>query len=306
LPNNPSPSYIVRPDYPAATRAPTVSDDPSAGCEPGSRWIWGARAWICISNAPGAAVWHEITAAGSVGPAGPQGPAGAAGAQGLTGLTGAQGAVGAAGPQGLAGATGAAGAQGAKGDPGAAGAAGPQGLKGDTGAAGAAGTPGLIGLTGPQGTQGATGAAGTAGLQGLQGIQGATGPAGPSGVSRSWLGPFVLLGSAILTTATQAKLGASGADAVPIPMPFAGTIVGVSLRTSADIGAAGVSLKAEVYKNGVATGIIATITGSAGSDLKATGTGSVAFSAGDELDIRVSRVGTLGTLNAYAEVLVTM
>jgi hypothetical protein len=62
MPAKPLPQYIVRPDYPTATRAPTASDDATTGCEPGSRWLWGARAWLCVSNAPGAAVWHELTA----------------------------------------------------------------------------------------------------------------------------------------------------------------------------------------------------------------------------------------------------
>jgi hypothetical protein len=218
---------------------------------------------------------------GGAGEMGPAGPTGAPGPQGLPGTS----LPGLTGPQGPAG------PQGPKGDPGAAGAAGaagPQGPKGD---------PGAQGIQGPAGPQGLKGDPGTAGAQGAQGLTGAPGPAGPA--NKSALGPFVLLGSAVLTTPVQAKLGASGADAVPIPAGLPGTIVGVSLRASADIGGVGVTLKAEVFRNGTATGVIATITGSAGTDLKAIGAGSVAFVQGDELDLRFTRVGTLGTLNAY-------
>jgi hypothetical protein len=97
-------NQLLPADYPTATRAPTASDDQTTGCEPGSRWLWGARAWLCISNAPGAAVWHELTAVGGVGPvgpAGPQGPAGASiiGPQGPKGDPG-QSVTGPAGPAG--------------------------------------------------------------------------------------------------------------------------------------------------------------------------------------------------------------
>jgi hypothetical protein len=44
----------------AAGAAPTVNDDSDDGYHVGSRWIYGAREWVCTTETVGAAAWKEV------------------------------------------------------------------------------------------------------------------------------------------------------------------------------------------------------------------------------------------------------
>ena len=50
-----------------ATVAPTVNDDVTGGYEPGSVWVdvTNDKAYVCLDATDGAAVWTEVTQAGT-------------------------------------------------------------------------------------------------------------------------------------------------------------------------------------------------------------------------------------------------
>jgi len=94
----------------AATVAPDVGDDSADGYVVGSLWcdVTHDKAYVCLDNSAGAAVWTEITGAGGAGAIGQMGPPGFDGADGADGwpIPGPAGAAGAAGAAGSAGAIG--------------------------------------------------------------------------------------------------------------------------------------------------------------------------------------------------------
>jgi len=159
----------------AATVAPGTGDDSADGYVVGSLWCDTThdKAYVCLDNSVGAAVWTEITVttggSGSVGLMGPPGMDGLDGADGwpipgLKGDTGSAGGAGAAGAPGIGmpGVDGADGLDsmvpgpaGATGSAGATGAVGPMGMPGVDGADGQDGFP----IPGPAGAAGAGGGA---------------------------------------------------------------------------------------------------------------------------------------------------
>jgi len=144
----------------AATVAPDVGDDSADGYVVGSLWcdVTHDKAYVCLDNSAGAAVWTEITGAGGAGAIGQMGPPGFDGADGADGwpIPGPAGAAGAAGAAGSAGAIGQMGPPGFDGADGADGWPIP-GPAGAAGAAGAAGSAGAIGQMGPPGFDGRDG-----------------------------------------------------------------------------------------------------------------------------------------------------
>ena len=99
----------VGPNKVDATVAPAVGDDSADSYVVGSLWIDTThdKAYVCLDNSAGAAVWTEITVttggSGSVGAMGPPGADGADGADGwpIPGPVGATGSAGAAGAAGV-------------------------------------------------------------------------------------------------------------------------------------------------------------------------------------------------------------
>lgn len=61
------------PQLALANRAPLASDDRATGARLRARWRWEAegREWVCLDDAPGAAVWVETAFTGAVQPADP-------------------------------------------------------------------------------------------------------------------------------------------------------------------------------------------------------------------------------------------
>ncbi len=85
---------------------------------------------------------------------------------------------------------------------------------------------------------------------------------------------------------------------------YAGHLTKVVLDIGGDLGGGATSLTATVYVNDIAAGLTATITGGAGTEDYALGTGSVAVSETDNVSIYLTRTG--GTNNRHAVVRVYM
>ncbi|MBH1966095.1 MAG: collagen-like protein [Comamonadaceae bacterium] len=241
-------------------------------------------------------------ATGATGVAGVTGPTGATGTAGVTGPTGAQGVQGPTGTAGMTGSTGATGAIGVTGPTGATGVAGvtgPTGMTGAIGSVGPTGPGGAIGPTGPngvQGIQGPVGPVGPVGQAGATGPTGATGvgtqgPTGPTGPAGSGASTVMLFGNAggTISTSQVRYIGISGSAMVQniglgFAMPAAGTVNTLRVRTSGTPqGGPGTQQYVfTLYVNSTATALTCAIS----EDLSTcSGTGSVAFAAGDVLTL---------------------
>ena len=262
---------------------------------------------------------------GPIGPQGNVGPQGAPGNDGAQGTQGADGAQGAQGAQGDVGATGQgfnfvgpyggtgatyaaydvvtengssyvnlngantgdpatdtddwslmaqAGAQGAQGVQGAQGSQGVQGIQGVPGSQGAQGAQGAVGAQGPQGDVGAQG------VQGPQGTQGATGATGTgsgglllSSQKNANDGDFIGVGETDPMEANVQQIVAVGGHFTALAGYFNSTMsktVTFTLRI-----------------NGVDTTLNCAITASTAKTCSTTGA-SIAFNAGDLVDVRVN------------------
>jgi hypothetical protein len=105
--------------------------------------------------------------------------------------------------------------------------------------------------------------------------------------------------------AEMPRVGGAGAN---IPAPWiphrAGYLTGISVGLDGGIGGSGMRwYTVEIYKNGVATGISATITGGAGTEKKrgAAAGSPVAFAAEDELTVYDTRSGTVAARGSQAQ-----
>lgn len=97
----------------------------------------------------------------------------------------------------------------------------------------------------------------------------------------------------------------AGSAAVTIanPMPIAGRLRALSVKTSGDVGAAGNDLVVTVYKNGVATALTATITGGAGTENEVTTTVTpISYAAGDDITVYAKETGAAAAVQAVAVV----
>lgn len=236
----------------------------------------------------GASVTGPTGPTGAMGPAGNKGDPGVTGPTGQTGPSvtgptgpggndgdvGADGETGPTGPTGPS-VTGPAGSQGIKGDTGVTGPTGPTGVTGATGAAGVAGTVGSAGPTGPTGPTGATGATGDRGndgddstVPGPTGATGSTGAVGPRGGD----GPVGVAGA-------TGPTGVTGATGPTGPQGTAGS--------KGDTGAAG-----PTGPTGPAGA-----DGASYTDEQARDALGAALVAGNNIDITVSDVGDIITID---------
>lgn len=227
---------------------------------------------------------------GSTGLIGKTGSTGATGLVGFTGRTGYTGGTGRIGTTGLTGATGATG-KGTTGATGSTAATGNIGMTGYTGATGAGmtggtGNIGASGTTGPTGTQGivgTTGRTGNVGASGSTGETGAQGVTGGTGVTKTLLGPFYI--DALADKANVQM--AIGGYAVSIPMQGSGSILGLSVAVQAPCVAGTATY--EVFLNGVATGLSATI--DVTTPQYVTIPAAIAFNSSDLVDVRCTSTG---------------
>lgn len=107
--------------------------------------------------------------------------------------------------------------------------------------------------------------------------------------------------STLTPTFTMRKPGMN--DVTPSVADRAGSILGV--RVAADVARTGGSIVFEVYKNGVATGLTATIDGTNTQYAYATqAAGTDTFAAGDRLDVRATNTSITGSSIFTAEITV--
>jgi hypothetical protein len=150
---------------------------------------------------------------------------------------------------------------------------GPQGDTGATGATGAQGDQGIQGETGPEGVAGATGATGSTGSM----IFG--GGSGTSNLSNT-ASNFMPAGAfGVQTTSAP----------VQIPIPLGGVVNNLQVRLSGNP-ANGRSYTFTVLRNGVASGLTCTVSGS--SATSCTDTDATVWSAGDTIALQSTPSGT--------------
>jgi hypothetical protein len=296
------------PTGPAGATGTTGSQGPSgAPGTPGATGAQGIRGPTGPTGASG--VTGATGATGSTGLAGSTGPTGTAGVTGAAGISGATGTTGLQGVQGIQGATGGTGPTGASG---IAGPTGPTGAPGITGAAGATGATGGIGPTGQAGTVGNAGATGAAGATGppgptgdaggsgpigLTGPTGAQGPTGPTGSASSISTSLLFSGGAsnlsngnFVGVADDTSIEAKVQQVMAVGGTFTGLTCFIVTPPSAD-------LTFTLRKNGADTTLTCTIPSGLNS---ASGTGSVAFSVGDLIDIRCPSSNVPASAGSFA------
>jgi hypothetical protein len=237
--------------------------------------------------------------AGATGSTGPVGLTGATGSTGPIGLTGPAGATGSTGPVGLTGATGPTGPIGLTGPAGPTGTIGPTGAPGPTGPigltgpAGPTGPMGLIGLTGPTGPAGLAGLDGAPGPTGPTGSIGATGPQGPAGPAGKNGAATSLQGRAPVSAHPVSYVDLSsgkvsrdllGAE-IMLPRSCSADTMRVAYRPGAQN--AGHHFAFRLYKNGVPTDLVCTVSTAAREGGRCTGSGSVEIDPWDTVALEV-------------------
>ena len=94
----------------------------------------------------------------------------------------------------------------------------------------------------------------------------ATAPTTPTLTTLALLGAWTQADCSTLTGTDAEILNSFATVALSSPMPVAGTLVGLVVKLTGDVGAAGNDVITTVYLNGVATLLTATITGAAGTE----------------------------------------
>ena len=86
-------------------------------------------------------------------------------------------------------------------------------------------------------------------------------------------------------------------------MPLAGFLRALSVRLSADVGAAGNDLVVTVYKNGSATALTVSVVGAAGTEQSAQAAVTpIAFAAGDTVTVQAKKNGAPAAVQAVVQV----
>lgn len=196
------------------------------------------------------------------------------------GTTGYSGFSGKSGYSGFSGKSGYSGFSGA--NPGASGYSGYSGISGFSGRSGYSGYSGA----GTSGYSGFSGKSGYSGYSGISGYSGFTGVSGFSGVTKTIFG---LVGVFTRTAGSTSYFGNYGISAtetvVQVPIPCACTIKTLYVATNtAQPGDNALALT--VRKNAADTAIVTTVTAGAAAGVF-SGTGSVAFAAGDLITIKI-------------------
>ena len=219
---------------------------------------------------------------------GDQGEGGPAGAQGAPGVEGS------AGPQGVPGAEGPAGPGGPAGPQGVPGAEGPAGPLGLTGAAGPEGIPGVKGPIGPAGPIGLTGPAGP---EGFPGVDGSTGPAGVVGALTDNVADSLDIQEAannyinINTT--------NGAEVITFGNPTTNPDVTFDTVTGTiNIGATAQARTINIGTGAAAQTVTVGSTNTTSSTTIQSGTGDIALSSGDNINIETTVGGDVINIGA--------